>query len=307
MKAEELRARLLELGADIPLPTLRRWASDNEGLIPKPLQYYKPLERGVGRPKKDKGKESEAHPGRFSYWTQESLEAAAAVWSIRYLSRSFDSSEEDGMILVRETSQKDVTKNAIIRAQQMASSLHTLLYTDCKQAANRFRAYLWPTGFVPDEDEQPRIATFGEDRLYALILLCIQACEKVRHHLELNTPINIIYDWVIREDGSSAWNGMRIQRTYGYSNKISLSITHLTPCENGYSKDYGFPLLKEYMRDGFVDNFWLSGAQLCEEFSQFPYYRVRKEVYEDQKFIDYWDDDPYGWADLAAELPDEYF
>jgi len=65
MEAEELRARLLELGADIPLPTLRRWASDDESLIPKPLQYYKPLERGVGRPKKNRGEESQAHPGAF--------------------------------------------------------------------------------------------------------------------------------------------------------------------------------------------------------------------------------------------------
>jgi hypothetical protein len=306
MKDEELQKRLLELSADVPLSTLRRWASDEEGIIPKPVQYYKPLKRGLGRPKRERGKEPEAHPGRFSYWTQESLEAAAAVWSIRYLSRPVDWSEDE-MILVRETPQKDVTKNAIIRAQQMASSLHTLLYTDCKEAANRFRAYLWPTGFVPEEDEQPRIATFSEDRLYALMLLCIQACEKVRHHIALDTPVSITYEWVIREDGSSGWKGMQIKRTHAWTNKISLAITHLTPCENGYSKDYGFPLTKEYMRDGFIDSFSLSGDQLREVFSQPPYFRVRKEVYEDQKLIDYWDNDPYGWADFAAEYPDEFF
>jgi hypothetical protein len=304
MEAEELRARLLELGADIPLPTLRRWASDDESLIPKPLQYYKPLERGVGRPKKNRGEESQAHPGRFSYWTQESLEAAAAVWSIRYLARPSESSDDE-MLCVLRTSQKDVPKRAIVQGQQMARSLHTLLYSDCKEAANRFRKYLWPAGFSTPEENQSKIATFAENTLYSLILACIQASEKVRHHIALNTPVRITYEWAIREDGSSAWKGIRIERVYDYRNSISLKIIHLKPCENGYSSGYGFPHLKEYMRDGFIDQFWLSGSQLREEFSRSPFYRIPEGFYDDHEYVDFWENDPYGWADIAAAHPED--
>jgi hypothetical protein len=295
MKDEELRTRLLQLGADVPLSTLRRWTS--EGLIPKPVQYYKPRKRQVGHPKR----ESEAHPGRFSYWTEESLEAAAAVWAIRHLARPTEWSE-DQMLLVTETSQKDVSKGDIMRGQEMAHSLHPLLYTDCKEAANRFRAYLWPGGFSSQEEDHPKILDFGENRLYSLIPLSIHATEKVRHHIALNTPINISYEWAIREDGSSAWGGMRIERTGAFSGQISLKITHLRPCENGYSKDYGFPHDKEYMRDGFVDEFWLEGHKLGERFDMSPFSRVPPEFYDDHKFADFWDHDPYGWADYAAEI-----
>ncbi|MGD0171434.1 MAG: hypothetical protein ABSB81_04830 [Halobacteriota archaeon] len=42
--------------------------------------------------------------------------------------------------------------------------------------------------------------------------------------------------------------------------------------ENGYSKDYGFPHTKEYMRDGFMDEFWLRGSQLGERFKPSPFH-----------------------------------
>jgi len=71
----------------------------------------------------------------------------------------------------------------------MARSLHTLLYSDCKEAANRFRKYLWPAGFSTPEENQSKIATFAENTLYSLILACIQASEKVRHHIALTRPL----------------------------------------------------------------------------------------------------------------------
>jgi hypothetical protein len=299
MKDEEVRKRLKELGADIPLATLRRWSS--QGLIPKSIPYYKPLKRGLGRPKKDRGKESQSHPGRFSYWTEESLEAAAVVWAIRHLARPSDSSDDE-MLLVKDTSQKDVSPGDIVRGQQMGSSLHTLLYTDCKEAANRFRAYLWPSGFSSQAEDQPKTLNFKENRLYSLIPDCIHAIEKVRHSVALNTPIRIVYQWTIREDGSSAWAGMSIERSYAHSTEISLKISHLKPCDNGYSNDYGFPQVKEYMRDGFVDEFWLSGTQLGERFSESPFYRIPEGFYDDQEYADFWDKDPYGWADYATEV-----
>ena len=295
MKDEELRTRLLQLGADVPLSTLRRWASD--GLIPKPIQDYKPRKRQVGHPKR----EAEAHPGRFSYWTQESLEAAASVWAIRHLARPTDWSE-DQMLVVTETSQKDVSKDVIVRGQQMARSVHALLYTDCKKAANRFRTYLWPGGFSSQEEDQPKILNFGENRLYSLIPIYIHASERVRHHIALSTPLSISYQWAIREDGSSAWSGMRIERTSAFSAQISLKITHLRPCKNGYSNDYGFPHVKEYMRDGFVNEFWLKGHQLGERFDMSPFSSVPPRFYDDREFADFWDRDPYGWGDYAAEI-----
>jgi len=285
MNCEELQKRLSKLGAEIPLSTIRRWAY-KDGLIPTPIRYAKDLEKRVGKPKK-------REPGRFSYWTEDSLEAAAAVWTIRYLAHPTDSTE-DQMLLVKERWQKDVTKDDIVQGQKMARGLHTLLYKDCKKAANRFRAYLWPEGFSADQEDETKILNFDENRRYSLIPVCIDAVEKVRHHITLNTPLSITYDWTIREDGSSAWRGMGLGRTYAPTSKITLRITHLRPCENGYSNDYGFPHVKEYMRDGFLDEFWLRGGQLGERIRPSPFSRVPQGFYDDRKYADYWDKDPYG-------------
>ena len=289
----------MRLGADVPLSTLRRWASD--GLIPKPIQYYKSRKKRVGRPQKSKGKESQGDPGHFSYWTQESLEAAAAVWSVRHLARPADSAEGD-LWVVKDTSQKDLSKSKIVQGQQMARDLHTLLYTDCKEAASRFRTYLWPQGFSSQEEDQAKILNFDENRRYALIPVCIHAAEKVRHHIALNTPLSITYEWVITENGSSGWKGLHIDRAGLFGNEILLRITHLRPCENGYSNDYGFPQVKKYMRHGFLDEFWLRGSQLGERIKPSPFYRIPEGFYDDQEYADYWDKDPYGWADYAAEV-----
>lgn len=226
------------------------------------------------------------------------------MWSIRHLARPTDSTE-DNLLSIKETSQKDVSKSDIVQGQQIARSLHTLLYTDCKEAASRFRAYLWPQGFSSQEGEKPKILNFGENRLFSLIPVSINAVEKVRHHIALNTPISVTYEWTIREDGSSAWKGTRIQRSYWWSNEIKLEITHLRPCENGYSSDYGFPHIKEYMQNGFLDEFWLRNDQLGEIFKPSPFYRVPEGFYDDQEYADYWNKDPYGWADYAAEVYDE--
>jgi hypothetical protein len=128
----------------------------------------------------------------------------------------------------------------------------------------------------------------------------------VSHHIALNTPVYIVYEWTIREDGSSAWSRMQIDRTYAVRNEISLKVTHLRPCENDYSKDYGFPRDKEFIRDGFVDEFWLRENQLGERFRPSPFGRAPEEFYQDNKFVDFWDKgkDPFGWADQAAELFD---
>lgn len=186
-----------------------------------------------------------------------------------------------------------------------ARSLHTLLYADCEEAANRFRAYLWPTGFLSEEADQQKILNFGENRLYSLIPTCIHAIEKVRHHIALNTPLRITYEWAIRENGSSAWKGMQIERTSVFGNEIILRVMHLRPCENGYSKDYGFPTVEEYTRDGFVDEFWLKGSQVGERFGESPFYRVPEGFYDDQQYAAYWDKDPYGWADIAAQMAEK--
>ncbi|MGA7076818.1 MAG: hypothetical protein WBZ42_09825 [Halobacteriota archaeon] len=304
MQPEELRARLLELGADVPSSTLRRWASNKEGLIPKPLKYTKPLNRGPGRPGKKDRKEPQAHPGLFSDWTHGSLEAAAAVWSIRHLARPTDSTE-DNLLSIKETSQKDVSKSDIVQGQQMARSLHILLYTDCKEAANRFRAYLWPQGLPSQEADQGKKIYFGEDRRYSLIPVCINAFEKVRHRIALSMPVSITYKWTIREDGSSAFTGISLQREYVYYSEIKLQITHLRPCENGFSRDYGFPHVKEYIRDGFVDEFWMKGTELGERFAPSRFGGVPDGFYEVQTYADYWDKDPYGWGERATEYYDE--
>jgi hypothetical protein len=187
----------------------------------------------------------------------------------------------------------------------MARSLHTLFYTDCKEAASRFRAYLWPQGFSSQEEDQAKILNFDENSRYSLIPACIHAVEKVRHHIALNTPLSITYEWVITENGSSGWKGMHIERAGLFGNEILLRITHLRPRENGYSNDYGFPQDKEYKRNGFLDEFWLRGSQLGERMKPSPFHRVPEGFYDEQEYADYWDKDPYGWADYAAEMNEQ--
>ena len=123
------------------------------------------------------------------------------MWAIRHLVRPNESNNEDKMLSVQQTPQRDVSKSDIVKGQQMARSLHTLLYTNCKEAANRFRKYLWPSGFLSDEGDQKKIVQFGENRLYPLIPTCIQAIEKARHRIALNAPLSITYEWAIRENG----------------------------------------------------------------------------------------------------------
>jgi len=69
MHINYMRARLSDLGikyVDLPMPTLRRWAA--EGIVTPPMRYSKG--KGGGR-------------GRVSYWSDRSLEEAAACWYVR--------------------------------------------------------------------------------------------------------------------------------------------------------------------------------------------------------------------------------
>ena len=94
---------------------------------------------------------------------------------------------------------------------------------------------------------------------------------------------------------------MHIERTYAIRNTIRLTVTHIRPCENGYSKDYGFPQTEELVRDGFEDEFWLEGSRLGERFKDSPLHGVPHGFYDEHRYVEYWDYDPYGWADRAAE------
>ena len=186
----------------------------------------------------------------------------------------------------------------------MADSPHSLLYSDCKEAANRFRTYLWPSGFSAENEKTAKIISFDENSHYSLIPICIDAVEKARHQIPLYTPVRLMYEWVIREDGSSAWRRMHVERTAFGLEQIDFKVIHLRPCENGYSKNYGFPHVKDYVRDGFVDFFWLKGNQLAERFSDSPF-AFPEGFYDEQKYVNYWEEDPFGWADYAAEPYDE--
>ncbi|MGZ4848600.1 MAG: hypothetical protein ACXV3D_03000 [Halobacteriota archaeon] len=315
MDQKELHDGLLKLGAYIPPSTLRRWASG--GLIQPPIRYSKPRSRRVGRPEKRRGIEAKAKPGRFSYWPQESLEDAAAVWIMRNPFRPVkikrkrgrpskeaqesaqqDQFEEEEYGSDYERGRANVTEDAIKRALQQARDLRMLLLTDCKAAAGRFRRYLWPDGFSSQASDKGKILTFDNDRLYPLMVASIHAIEKARHHILLDMPVSIEYEWVIREDGLSAWKAMYLRRTY--SEEIELNILHLRPCSNGYSLNYGFPHNETYMRDGFVASFLLRGNSLEERFSGQPLGPVPQDFYDEEKYAAYWDRDPYGWTDYAA-------
>jgi len=54
------------------------------------------------------------------------------------------------------------------------------------------------------------------------------------------------------------------------------------------------------VRDGFVDFFWLKDNQLGEGFSDSPF-AFPEGFYDEQKHVNYWEEDPFGWADLWAE------
>ncbi len=110
------------------------------------------------------------------------------MWAIRYPVRANEQNDEDQMSSVQKTPQKDVSQFDIIKGQRAARELHSLLYADCKKAANHFTAYLCPNGFQVDRDNQKKTLNF-EGRVYPLIPVCIHAFEKVRHHVALNVPL----------------------------------------------------------------------------------------------------------------------
>jgi hypothetical protein len=100
---------------------------------------------------------------------------------------------------------------------------------------------------------------------------------------------------------------MHFEKTYSLQSTLILNVTHLRPCENGYSRDYGFPSDKEYARDGFVDRFSLTDRKLTESFDSSTFGPVPAGFYKQEEYVDYWAKDPYGWGDIAAEFPsDDY-
>jgi hypothetical protein len=224
------------------------------------------------------------------------------VWSIRHLYER-SASLRRHLTSDEQRRQRIVSRDDIKRAQQKSNNLRSLPSTDCKEVACRFRAYLWSTGFPSEEKEsrKGKSLKFGQNTFFPIMLTCIEAIEKVRHKIPLDKPILMRYDWVIRENGSSAWKGLHITQTSNERVRIELNVIHLQPCENGYSKDYGFPNIKEFAENGFVDTFTLEGQQLIESFYENPFGPVPENFYYMNESIDYWDEDPYGWADYATE------
>jgi hypothetical protein len=44
---------------------------------------------------------------------------------------------------------------------------------------------------------------------------------------------------------------------------------------------------------------------LGERIKPSPFHQVPEGFYDDQEYAEYWDKDPYGWADYAAEMNEQ--
>ena len=223
-------------------------------------------------------------------WPEETAEAAALVWAVRnsvYLTPTRELSSQSNV----KIKQRQVPIPVVKRLQQEGSSLHTLLTTDCKEAARLFRTCLYPNGF-----HRPiaiAVSPLKGKTLHPLVVLWIAAIEAVRHDMPVGKPVSLEYSWTIKEDGQTEFRGMSAQETH--STEMRLEVEHMKPCDDGYSQDYGYPDVDLFDSYGFMDIFTLRPGELEERF------KIRYAAIPSERFLRD-DQDPEGYADLLQEI-----
>ena len=79
------------------------------------------------------------------------------------------------------------------------------------------------------------------------------------------------------------------------STEVRLEVEHLKPCEDGYSKDYGYTDVDLFDKYGFIDIFTLRPGELEEKF------KIRYAAIPSERFLRD-DKDPEGHADLLQDI-----
>jgi hypothetical protein len=134
----------------------------------------------------------------------------------------------------------------------------------------------------------------SESTIHPLVPSWLTAVEKARHKIALEKQAHVLYRWIILENGESEFQGKFVSELSLRPNEIELEVTHLNPRENGYSKDYGFPNLDLFEKNGFKDIFKITEEGVLDErFKILPSGDSFKGIDDI--------DDPEGFADYLAD------
>jgi hypothetical protein len=175
----KLRKRLRKIGAvdkngaAISERTLRDWAA--KGLITGPEPAPRKTRKRRGRPLKSgtgNGEIERGEPGRFYKWHEKSYEEAAAVWSIRHVSHGVEKKFK-------------FDNEAIIRQRFKVEEF----YHHFNEGLAFFET--WAHFELSDHE-------FGRNT-NSLFVSWVAAVEKARKTERLDTPVKIVFRWLIKQ------------------------------------------------------------------------------------------------------------
>ncbi|MGZ4864520.1 MAG: hypothetical protein ACXV5H_04765 [Halobacteriota archaeon] len=176
MKAEELQSELKQIGIDVPMGTLGRWA--HEDLISGPRRYTEPGKRG-----------------HFADWPEASLEETAACWVVRHSDPVWGPPSKAHIKGIREAAHelwKMPWLSCVIEQPPHK-------YFEAAQThADHFYTPLVSPYVTPDEGSDFQYVSFTP---HALVTKWMAAVEKARQRIAISTGTVIVYDWIIDWDG----------------------------------------------------------------------------------------------------------
>ncbi|MGZ7112241.1 MAG: hypothetical protein ACXVIU_13180 [Halobacteriota archaeon] len=175
MKANELQSELKQIGIDVPMGTLGRWA--HEGLIEGPRRY---TERGKR--------------GHFAEWLEASLEETAACWVVRNDRVGGPPAKEyiQGIRNAAHVLSHKPWEYCVIEQPPYR------YFEGSKAHADHFWTHLVTDYVTPDETNDFQYASFTPE---IRVAKWMAAVEKARRRIFLPTDTVVVYDWIIDWEG----------------------------------------------------------------------------------------------------------
>lgn len=201
MDTDELVAKLETiLDVRIPKGTLRRWAW--EGLVSGPTPYGRKGQRG----------------GRFVSWPPETVENAAVIYTLRNENIPLASIETRGTPRAsgRNKDKKTIPTKTLLASKAKVDSFYASL-DEASKGGRPFAMspllvpanplYLSGSAVIKFRRVQKKQGTnktgtvFGDARMQNLIIMWIATLEKIRHGKPLDSPVAVVFNWVMSYDG----------------------------------------------------------------------------------------------------------
>lgn len=165
MKSQELISRLKDLGIDVPMGTLGRWA--HEGIITGPHRYTEQGKRG-----------------RFADWPEEALEEAVACWVVRHFDPVWGPPSKESLKAVR----------VVARELRETPWEEELCLFDIVAEFDTFIPFIGVPYVNFYKSSNFDYIIF---KPHELVTKWIATVEKVKHGIPITAQPSIIYDWIV--------------------------------------------------------------------------------------------------------------